>query len=76
VVAYVADEPNNWISVKIPFLLHINCISRINNVAQTNDWFNDNGTSSAYAANYTEEVISHTVNTAVKMGSVMAHCYG
>jgi len=45
-------------------------------VAQTDDWFDDNGTSSAYVANYTEEVISHTVNTAVKMGSVMARCYG
>jgi hypothetical protein len=83
-VAYIADEPNNWISVKIPFLLHINLsqnrshvsISRTNNVAQTDDWFDDNGTSSAYVANYTEEVISHTVNTAVKMGSVMARCYG
>jgi len=75
-VAYIADEPNNWISVKIPFLLHINLsqnrshvsISRTNNVAQTDDWFDDNGTSSAYVANYTEEVISHTVNTACENG--------
>jgi len=75
-VAYIADEPNNWISVKIPFLLHINLsqnrshvsISRTNNVAKTDDWFDDDGTSSAYVANYTEEVISHTVNTACENG--------
>jgi len=75
-VAYVADEPNYWISVKIPFLLHSNLslnrshvsISRTNNAAQTDDWFDDDGTSSAYIANYTEEVMSHAVNAAVKNG--------
>jgi hypothetical protein len=37
-------------------------------VAKTDDWFDDDGTSSAYVANYTEEVISHTVNTACENG--------
>jgi hypothetical protein len=75
-VAYVADEPNYWIRVKIPFVIHSNLqqnnsqvsISRANNAAQNDDWFDDDGTSSSFEANYTEEVMSQTVNAAVKNG--------